>query len=122
MGGSTQEAQANIGLEVAGHLLAFLASGSTSGSVSLPPLDAPLEAGRSRIINVHRNEPGVLSRVNQVIAASETNIVGQQLATKADVGLLFVDLPLGVDDPRVRELCQAIAALDPSVRTRLVGG
>jgi D-3-phosphoglycerate dehydrogenase len=120
VGGSTQEAQANIGREVAGAVVGFLNSGRTSGSVSLPVLDAPLRPGCSRIVNVHRNEPGALSAVNRVVAESETNIVGQQLATLEDVGLLFVDVPLAADDPRARSLSQAIDALDPSVRTRLI--
>ena len=73
-----------------------------------------------RLLNVHRNVPGVLSRINHVIAESNVNIAGQALATLEDVGLLFVDLPLAPADLAAKQLCQAIAALDTSVRTRLV--
>lgn len=125
IGGSTLEAQANIGLEVAGAVGRFLEGGRTLGCVNLPQLDMPappsLRGQRaSRLLNVHRNVPGVLSRINAVVAQSNLNIAGQALATLEDIGLLFVDVPLGVDEPAAAELCRAIAALDTSVRTRLV--
>jgi D-3-phosphoglycerate dehydrogenase len=97
-------------------------AGRTTGSVNLPHLDVPLAAGRARVVNIHRNEPGVLSAINTVVAGSGTNIVGQQLATLADVGLLFVDLEMSPTDPRAHQLAAAIGALEPSLRTRLVGG
>lgn len=125
IGGSTQEAQANIGIEVAGAVGRFLEAGRTLGCVNLPQLDMPAPPslrGRPacRLLNVHRNVPGVLSRINSVVAQSNLNIAGQALATLEDVGLLFVDVPLGIGDPAATELCAAIAALDTSVRTRLV--
>ncbi len=125
IGGSTEEAQANIGLEVATALARFRDRGTTSGSVTLPPLDVPAPLARdgaraSRIINVHQNVPGVLSSINQEIARSGINIVGQSLGTLEEVGLLFVDVPIAVDDPKLADLCNAISALPTSVRTRLV--
>lgn len=123
IGGSTMEAQANIGLEVAGALARFREVGSTSGSVTLPNLDVPRpkHAGTvSRIVNVHRNVPGVLSATNAVVAESGVNIVGQSLGTNDDVGLLFIDVPVAADDVQAEALRAAIAALDTSLRTRLV--
>jgi D-3-phosphoglycerate dehydrogenase len=125
IGGSTEEAQANIGLEVATALARFAERGTTSGSVTLPQLDVPAPpstAGTraSRIINVHKNVPGVLSSINQVIAQSGINIVGQSLGTLEEVGLLFVDVPVAVDEPNTYELCRSISALPTSVRTRSV--
>lgn len=125
IGGSTQEAQANIGLEVAGAVARFLADGRTLGCVNLPQLDLPPPAAMRgkpgcRVVNMHRNVPGVLSQINRVIAESNINIAGQALATLEDVGLLFVDLQLAHDDPAASKLCRGIAALDTSVRTRLV--
>jgi D-3-phosphoglycerate dehydrogenase len=125
IGGSTQEAQANIGLEVAGALVKFIENGRTAGCVNLPQLDMPPPpslrgAPACRLVNVHRNIPGVLSRINHVIADSNVNIAGQALATLEDVGLLFVDLSLATADASAKQLCQAIGALDTSVRTRLV--
>ncbi len=125
IGGSTLEAQANIGLEVAGAVGRYLELGRTVGCVNLPQLDMPPPPSlrgkpACRLINIHRNVPGVLSRINRVIAESNVNIAGQALATLEDVGLLFVDMPLGPTDSAADELCRAVAALDTSVRTRLV--
>ena len=119
IGGSTEEAQASIGREVATSLSAYLRTGSTTGCVTLPVIDAaPLRSG-SRLINVHRNVPGVLSAINGVLAASRVNVVGQSLATVESIGLLHVDVPLSRGDPQVDELAAAIAALPTSLRTRV---
>lgn len=119
IGGSTEEAQASIGREVATSLSAYLRTGSTTGGVTLPVIDAaPLRSG-SRLINVHRNVPGVLSAINGVLAASRVNVVGQSLATVESIGLLHVDVPLSRGDPQVDELAAAIAALPTSLRTRV---
>ncbi|MCA9709771.1 MAG: phosphoglycerate dehydrogenase [Myxococcales bacterium] len=120
IGGSTLEAQANIGHEVATAVGRYLDRGTTLGCVTLPQLDLPASrpGQASRIVNVHENVPGVLSAINRVVAESSVNIVGQALATVEDVGLLFIDVPLAWDDPRAEGLCQAISGLDTSVRTR----
>jgi D-3-phosphoglycerate dehydrogenase len=125
IGGSTQEAQANIGREVAEALVRYLDMGSTLGCVTLPQLDLPKPvAARQgpvcRIVNVHENVPGVLSAINRVVAESGVNIVGQALATMDDVGLLFMDVPLAIDDARTSALREAISVLETSVRTRLL--
>ena len=125
IGGSTQEAQANIGNEVATALGRYLDLGSTLGGVTLPQLDLPSPAAKrpgpvSRIVNVHDNVPGVLSSINQVIAQSGVNIIGQALGTTDEVGLLFIDLPLSSDDDQAATLRKAIADMDTSVRTRLL--
>ncbi|MCX4247799.1 phosphoglycerate dehydrogenase [Paraliomyxa miuraensis] len=125
IGGSTQEAQANIGREVAHALGHYLDHGSTLGCVTLPSLDLPVPTSvrrgpASRIVNVHQNVPGVLSAINRVVAETNVNIVGQALATVEDVGLLFIDVPLAADDPRAEKLREGISALDTSVRTRLL--
>lgn len=120
IGGSTEEAQANIGLEVATALDRFRRFGSTAGSVTLPNLEVPKAMGAaSRIINMHRNVPGVLSEINQVVAESGVNIVGQSLATNEDVGLLYIDVPVATDDARAKKLREDIAALETSLRTRI---
>lgn len=119
IGGSTEEAQASIGREVATSLSAYLKTGSTTGCVTLPVVDGtPIRSG-SRLINVHRNVPGVLSAINGALAASRINVTGQSLATVESIGLLHVDVPLVRGDPQVDELCAAIAALPTSLRTRV---
>lgn len=124
IGGSTIEAQANIGLEVSEALVRWIALGSTLGSRTLPPLDVPpsprWDKKASRIVNVHQNVPGVLSKINTVVATSSVNIVGQSLATNEEIGLLFIDVPIVPSDPKAAELRDAIAALETSIRTRLL--
>jgi D-3-phosphoglycerate dehydrogenase / 2-oxoglutarate reductase len=125
IGGSTQEAQASIGREVAHALIRWVASGRTIGCVTLPQLDVPLpeshtHAPASRIVNIHQNVPGVLSSINQVIAESDINIVGQSLGTFEDVGLLYIDIPVASDEARAESLRASIASLETSIRTRLV--
>lgn len=124
IGGSTIEAQANIGLEVSEALVRWIRLGSTLGSRTLPPLDVPppprWDKKASRIVNVHQNVPGVLSKINTVVATSSVNIVGQSLATNEEIGLLFIDVPIVPTDPKAAELRDAIAALETSIRTRLL--
>ncbi|MCA9660174.1 MAG: phosphoglycerate dehydrogenase [Myxococcales bacterium] len=120
IGGSTEEAQANIGREVGSALSSYLLHGATIGSVNIPNLEAPPIDGGCRIVNLHRNVPGVLSAVNRVVAESEVNVTGQRLGTLADVGLLIVDLAIDSSDPRARAVSEAIAALPTSLRTRIL--
>ncbi|MEM6991530.1 MAG: phosphoglycerate dehydrogenase [Myxococcota bacterium] len=124
IGGSTVEAQANIGREVANALVRWVHGGSTLGCVTLPQLDVPVpprwDGKGSRIVNVHSNVPGVLSAINSAVADSAVNIVGQSLATNEEVGLLFIDVPITPSDPKATQLRDAIDALETSVRTRLI--
>ncbi|MEZ4429575.1 MAG: phosphoglycerate dehydrogenase [Nannocystaceae bacterium] len=119
IGGSTEEAQASIGREVATALGRYLELGVTPGSVTLPELDAPPPQG-CRLVNLHRNVPGVLSEIHRQIAASDINITGEHLGTIESIGLLLMDMEVGREDPRAQALCQAIAAMPTSLRTRLL--
>jgi D-3-phosphoglycerate dehydrogenase len=117
IGGSTIEAQENIGLEVAHAQIKFLDSGSTSTSaVNFPIIELPILSDAHRVLNVHKNVPGVLSRINQIIADLGANIVAQHLGTNNEVGYLIVD----VDTSISREVKKAIDLLDDSIRTRLL--
>lgn len=117
IGGSTIEAQENIGLEVAHAQIKFLDSGSTSTSaVNFPVIELPILSDAHRVLNVHKNVPGVLSRINQIIADLGANIVAQHLGTNNEVGYLIVD----VDTSISREVKKAIDLLDDSIRTRLL--
>ena len=124
IGGSTVEAQANIGREVSAALVRWTTMGSTLGCRTLPQLEVPppprWDNKGSRIVNVHENVPGVLSVINTAVASSSINIVGQSLATNEDVGLLYVDVSILPNDPRAAELRDAIDALETSIRTRLL--
>jgi D-3-phosphoglycerate dehydrogenase / 2-oxoglutarate reductase len=121
IGGSTQEAQANIGREVSEVLSAYVSVGRTTGCLTLPQIDAAApDPSRCRLVNVHRDVPGVLSRVNHVVAEVGANISGQHLVTSGGNGLLLMDIDVARDDPRAEALRGGIAALDQSLSTRLV--
>jgi D-3-phosphoglycerate dehydrogenase len=93
VGGSTEEAQQDIGRFVAGKLHDYLALGSTSLSVNLPNLVLPPRVGEFRLTHVHENVPGVLAAVNSLFAAHGLNIEGQYLGTSGAVGYVITDTP-----------------------------
>lgn len=120
IGGSTQEAQANIGREVSETLSAYMTTGRTTGCITLPQVDAAELRSGCRLVNIHDDVPGVLSRVNNVVAGVDVNITGQHLATGGGRGLLLMDLDVPRDDPRAEALREGIAKLEHSLRTRLL--
>jgi D-3-phosphoglycerate dehydrogenase / 2-oxoglutarate reductase len=122
IGGSTQEAQANIGREVSEVLSAYVSFGRTTSCITLPQIDAAdLRPGSCRLVNIHKDVPGVLSRVNHVVAEVGVNISGQHLVTGGGNGLLLMDIDLPRHDARANALRDGIAKLDQSLRTRLIG-
>jgi D-3-phosphoglycerate dehydrogenase len=116
VGGSTEEAQANIGKEVAGSLVRFINEGATPTAVNFPRIDAPPSPGSHRILNVHRNVPGVLRDINKIVSDLNANIRGQVLSTDPDIGYLVMDLDQDVS----REVKDAIEKLGTSIRTRIL--
>jgi len=116
IGGSTEEAQEAIGKEVAISLARFLTRGTTAGAVNFPPVEQPLIAGKHRILNVHRNVPGVLGAINHIVSESRANIFAQVLATDRTIGYLVMDL----DQEVSAEVTERISALPTSIRTRML--
>ena len=117
IGGSTQEAQEDIGRFVAGKLRDFVAGGTTTMSVNLPQVQATETApGRCRILHVHRNVPGVLATVNGVLADSKVNIEGQTLSTRGELGYVVTDIA----GPLPAELISKLESLDETVRLRII--
>jgi len=116
IGGSTEEAQFNIGVEVAQSLTQYIKNGSTTGAVNFPNVDLPIHRACRRIINVHRNEPGVLGEINGIVSKEGANILGQFLATDANIGYLVMDLERAEADRVAKE----IALLKRSIHTRVV--
>ncbi|HSC87825.1 MAG TPA: phosphoglycerate dehydrogenase [Polyangiaceae bacterium] len=116
VGGSTEEAQENIGTEVGQRLLDYLNAGMTTGSVNFPQVGQPLLPGKHRILNVHQNVPGVLTAINGIISATKANVSAQVLATDPTVGYLVMDLDRSVSD----EVKEKVSALDTSIRTRIL--
>ena len=119
IGGSTQEAQAAIGEDVANKLVRFLLEGGTKGSVNAPELDpGPIREGRVRLLSFHANQPGFMGRLNEAISAAGANIAAQQLQTRGVLGYVTTDLE-GALPPRFLD---RISALEGSLTTRLVAG
>ena len=92
IGGSTVEAQQNIGLEVADKLVKYSDNGTTTSSVNFPEVALPAHPGKHRILHVHRNVPGILSAINQIFSENNINISGQYLQTNDQVGYVVMDL------------------------------
>lgn len=92
IGGSTEEAQLNIGEDVSNKLLQFLERGVTIGSHTVPELALPLQEGAHRILHIHRNVPGVLSEINTTLSRNKINILGQYLKTNDAIGYVVLDL------------------------------
>lgn len=116
IGGSTEEAQKAIGIEVAESFRRYLQIGSSSGAVNFPNVDLPVKKGTSRILNVHRNEPGVLGEINGIISKAGANIEGQYLSTDDEIGYLVMD----VHSTHAAQLASEIEKLGRSIRTRVV--
>ena len=117
VGGSTQEAQLSIVSEVSKSLKNFLFTGTTHNSVNFPfLLVPPIPPNTSRISNVHKNQPGVLSQINKIISESNTNIKNQYLATNKAIGYLIMDL----EKKNVNQICQKMSELDVSIKTRVL--
>ncbi len=116
IGGSTEEAQESIGHEVAESFLRFLKYGATTGSVNFPILDVNDPRGATRVLNIHRNVPGVLSSINSIISEFGGNIVGQHLATDSNVGYLITDLEI----KEAKKAAEKIAQLSTSIRTNVI--
>ncbi len=104
VGGSTQEAQENIGRFVPSKLLDFLQRGNTTLSVNFPNLQLPELKGSHRVVHVHRNVPGILARINQVMAEKGININGQYLKTNERVGYVITDVAQDYDERMVGAL------------------
>lgn len=116
IGGSTAEAQEAIGREVASALIKYVNVGVTTGAVNFPQVEPPPLQGRHRILNIHRNVPGVLSRVTKIVSDVQANIESQVLATDPNIGYLTMDLDRTVSE----EVRSALAALDTSIKTRIL--
>jgi D-3-phosphoglycerate dehydrogenase len=92
IGGSTEEAQANIGLDVTAKLIKYLELGTSEGSHTVPPVSLPPQAGTHRILHIHRNIPGVLGEINSRLSGRGINIVGQYLNTNPEIGYVILDV------------------------------
>jgi D-3-phosphoglycerate dehydrogenase len=116
IGGSTQEAQKNIALEVAGKLVKYSDNGSTTQAVNFPQVSLPEKDELRRILHVHRNVSGVLERINNIFAEEDVNIASQYLQTSPRVGYVVMDVE--VEDARA--LVDRMKGIEGTIRTRLL--
>lgn len=118
VGGSTLEAQDNIGVEVAAKLVRYSDNGSTLSAVNFPEVTLPGHDGSRRILHIHRNVPGVLSQVNDIFRDRGVNIDGQFLRTDAKVGYVVIDVT--ASEEQASELREALVAIPGTLRTRVL--
>ena len=116
IGGSTQEAQENIGIEVAGKLAKYSDNGSTITAVNFPEVSLPELANRSRLLHVHHNRPGVLTQINQAFAQHGINIAAQYLQTDEAIGYVVTDVDTDQSEVALKEL----SAVEGTIRARIL--
>ncbi|MCB1052041.1 MAG: phosphoglycerate dehydrogenase [Acidobacteria bacterium] len=116
IGGSTVEAQANIGTEVAQKLVAYSDRGTTDGAVNFPQLQLSEHANAHRILHIHANVPGVLQAINKIMADLEINIVGQHLQTNRSIGYVVLDIEKQTTDETLERLRQ----VNGTIRCRIL--
>ena len=116
IGGSTLEAQVNIGTEVAAKLIRYSSNGSTTSAVNFPEVALPAHIGRSRLLHIHRNVPGVLAQVNERLSKAGINIAAQYLSTNEVVGYVVIDVDSAASQAALDELC----AVPETIRCRIL--
>ncbi len=120
IGGSTEEAQYAIGLEVAESFRKFLKFGTTAGAVNFPNVELNSKKDVTRIMNIHRNEPGVLGELNGYISEAKANIQAQYLSTDQSIGYLVTDLELDHANKNVELLTSKFNQSKRSIKTRVI--
>ena len=116
IGGSTEEAQVDIGQFVAKKLGEYMRTGSTALSVNMPNVELPGRAGAHGLVHIHRNTPGVLAAINAIFAEHRINIEGQALGTRGDVGYVITDIASDYTD----EMVGRLAHMDETIRLRVL--
>ena len=111
IGGSTMEAQANIGLEVAEKLVKYSDNGTSTSSVNFPEVALPSHPGKHRLLHIHRNVPGVLSHINSILSDNHINIAAQYLQTNEAVGYVVIDIDAASSDLALDKLAQVPGTL-----------
>ena len=116
VGGSTMEAQANIGIEVAEKLVKYSDNGTSTSSVNFPEVALPAHPGKHRLLHIHRNVPGVLSEINRVFSDSHINIASQFLQTNEAIGYVVIDIDATDSDTALAKL----AEVPGTIRSRVL--
>ncbi|MBE2894509.1 phosphoglycerate dehydrogenase [Spirabiliibacterium falconis] len=116
IGGSTSEAQENIGAEVANKLVKYSDNGSTLSAVNFPEVSLPTHHGAKRLMHIHHNRPGVLNQLNQLFTQANMNIAAQYLQTDPAIGYVVID----VETENSRDLLEQLRAIDGTIRARVL--
>ncbi|MFM2359436.1 MAG: phosphoglycerate dehydrogenase [Bacteroidota bacterium] len=116
IGGSTQEAQLNIGEDVSGKLFNYLEKGVSYGSHTIPALSLPPQEGTHRILHIHNNIPGVLSEINTRLSSHKINILGQYLKTNEQIGYVVLD----IDKSLSRSAVELLKKVKSTIKVRLL--
>ena len=116
--GSTIEAQANIGTEVSEKLVRYSDNGSTLSAVNFPEVSLPEHPGSHRLLHIHKNVPGMLSRINGVFSKNRINISGQYLMTNAEIGYVVIDVE--ANERSSRMALKSLSAIDGTIRARVL--
>ncbi len=116
IGGSTEEAQINIGTDAASKLIKYLELGSSNGSHTVPPVSLPTQTGTHRILHIHENIPGVLSEINSRLSEKNINILGQYLKTNEEIGYVILD----VDTKLSKKAFEIMQQVKGTIKTRMV--
>lgn len=116
IGGSTAEAQENIGFEVAGKFVKYSDNGSTLSSVNFPEVSLPEHEGTKRLLHIHENRPGILNKLNQIFVEANLNIAAQYLQTDPKIGYVVVDVETNDASPLLTKLKE----IDGTIRARVL--
>ncbi|MDY7024823.1 MAG: NAD(P)-dependent oxidoreductase, partial [Pseudomonadota bacterium] len=117
IGGSTVEAQQNIGLEVSEKIIRYSDNGSTITSVNMPEVSLPAHSGKHRLIHIHQNVPGILGQINSILSENNTNIAAQYLRTKGDIGYVVIDID---QDSNSEQTLRMLADIEGTIKTRVL--
>ena len=116
IGGSTQEAQANIGVEVAEKLAHYSDNGTTVSAVNFPEVALPEHQGKHRLLHVHDNVPGIMSAINAVFSENDVNVSGQYLQTRDDTGYVVIDIEANYSEA----VLERLSAIPGTLRCRVL--
>ncbi len=116
IGGSTQEAQNNIGLDVGAKLFNYLEKGISTGSHSVPALALPPQEGAHRILHIHENVPGVMSQINSTLSNNKINILGQYLKTNENIGYVVLDIDKSIS----KNALELLSKVKHSIKVRIL--
>ena len=116
IGGSTAEAQENIGYEVAGKFVKYSDNGSTLSSVNFPEVSLPEHSSAKRLLHIHENRPGILNKINQVFVEENVNIAAQYLQTDPQIGYVVIDVEAENSAPLLAKLRE----IDGTIRVRVL--